>query len=355
VRVGVCLLLALVVGSPAFAQSSWTYSLRLAGESTSTRANADTPMRRASSDPWASRQVLVTSGDATWNHGDRFRAGAALTGVATQPGGLRGRVRELYARLSTTSWLDLEAGKRIVRWGVGYGFSPAGVLDPPRVADDPADRLGLNEGRLLARADLFHRQSSLTVAAAERMTAARVSTVVPGGFELAAVAAANHGSRPRYGATLTHVIGQRLEWHAEALVHDDGDARVLSAAGGLQFTLTAGLNVVVEYHRNASGLDDSEWNDVLSGRRTPGSRPTRRNLLFLRAAGAGGDEALAPELIVIASPEDGGWTVVPSLAWRAHQHFHAYVRATHLAGPPRSIAGSAPYDTSLTVGVRVRF
>jgi len=355
VRVFVCTLLALTIGSPALAQSSWTYGLRVAAESASTRVNGDSPMRQASSDTWLSRQILVTSGDAAWDYGHRFRASAALTGVASRPGALRARARELYARLSATSWLDLQAGKRIVRWGVGYGFSPAGVLDPPRAADDPADRLGLNEGRLLARADVFHRQSSLTVTAAERMTAVRVSTVIPGGLELAAITAASHGSKPRYAATLTHVVGRQLEWHAEALLHDDGYERAVSAVAGFQLTLTAGLNVVVEYHRHGSGLDDSEWTDVLSGRRTPGPRPTRRNVLFFRAAGAGADKALAPELIVMASPEDAGWTVVPSITWRAHEHLHAYLRATRLTGPSRSIAGSAPHDTSLSVGARVRF
>ena len=94
---------------------------------------------------------------------------------------LRTRAREGYARLSATDWMDVEAGKRIVRWGVGYGFSPAGVLDPPRVATDPTDRLGVNEGRMMARVDLFHHDSSLTVAAAAKdLFAARVRTVAAG-------------------------------------------------------------------------------------------------------------------------------------------------------------------------------
>jgi hypothetical protein len=58
--------------------------------------------------------------------------------------------------VSAADWLDVEAGKRLLSWGVGYGFAPAGLLDPPLDATDPTDRLGLNEGRRLVRADVFH-------------------------------------------------------------------------------------------------------------------------------------------------------------------------------------------------------
>lgn len=354
-RFPLALCLTLAIAAPASAQSSWTYRGRVAAESTSTQANGGSPLARASTNTWRTQQVFVASADGIWTSGDRLRIGAALSGVASGHGDFDGRVREIYARASVAPWMDVEAGKRIVRWGVGYGFSPAGVLDPPRVATDPSDRLQLNEGLLLARADLYYADSSLTVTAGEKLVAARLSTIAPGGLEIALIGAAGPDRSPQYAATITHVIGQRLEWHAETLVHEDAAERVISGTAGLQYTFTAGLNVVVEYHRNARGLNDEEWNDVLSGRRSPGARPGRENFLFLRAARAGADVRISPELIVIAGLDDNSWTLLPSVTWTPHRHVQAHVRVTRLAGPKRSVAGAAPFSTSMTAGASVRF
>jgi hypothetical protein len=278
-----------------------------------------------------------------------------VSGLASERGDFDGRVREVYARASVTPWLDVEAGKRIVRWGVGYGFSPAGVLDPARVATDPSDRLQLNEGRLLARTDLFRGDSSVTIAAANHLVAARLNTIVRKGVEIALIGAAGPNRDPRYGGTLTHVIGDQLEWHAEALLHDDNGARVVSGLGGFQYTFTAGLNVIVEYHRNGHGLNGSEWNAVLNGRRAPGERPARENVLFLRAARAGADEKVSPELIVIVGIDDNSWTLVPSVTWTPHGRVQMHVRATRLTGASRSVARAAPFSTLLTAGAVLRF
>ena len=193
-----------------------------------------------------------------------------------------------------TDWMDVEAGKRLVRWGVGYGFSPAGVLDPPRIATDPTDRLGVNEGRMMARVDLFHHDSSLTVAAAANRPARGASADrAPGGLEVALIASAAPGAGPSWGGTVTHVVGRQLEWHAEVIAHDAKDRRAMSAVAGVQYTFQAGVNVVLDYHRDGLGLDG------------------RQESLFVRAAGSGAETRLAPEIILIAGLNDGSRTVVP--------------------------------------------
>ena len=116
---------------------------------------------------------------------------------------MRVRVREAYGRLSATDWMDVEFGKRLVRWGVGYGFAPAGVLDPPRLATDPTDRLGVNEGRPMGRVDLFRGDTSLTLAAdgvSSRVAAARLRTVLAGGVEVAVIAAPRQATARRGAA-----------------------------------------------------------------------------------------------------------------------------------------------------------
>ena len=348
--------LVLAVPAAASAQTdAWAYRARVTAESTSTQSNAASPLMRASTATWRTRQLFAAAADAAWTPSERFRVGGGAAGIASGHGEFEGRVREMYARGSLASFLDVEGGKRILRWGVGYGFAPAGVLDPVRAATDPSDRLQLNEGRWLARADVYRADTSLTVAGGEQVVAARLNTVTHSGLEVGLIVAAGRDHHPKYAATITHVIGDQLEWHAEVLLHDKDGSRVGSAAAGIQYTFKAGVNVIVEYHRNGLGLNSAEWSAVLAGLRSPGERPTRVNLVFLRAVRADANQKVIPELIVIAGIDDNSWTVVPSVTWTAHRHVQMHLRATHLAGSRRSLARAAPFSTLVTAGAMLRF
>ena len=354
----------------AVAQEAWTYRARISAETEGARRNATSPLAPPGVSAWETSQLFVASVDTSWDAGSRLRLSGGLLGVGSSRAGITVIAREAYARVSVASWMDVEAGKRLVRWGVGYGFSPTGVVDPPRLATDPTDRLGRNEGMPLARVDLFGGDTSLTIAVAaprlwrgssassipSRLAAARVRTVLPLGFEVSLVAAAAPGRRPSAGASLTHVAGQRLEWHGELLFHDgevnpgrslsaDGAGpanssiadrhRGVSAVAGFQYTLP-GINVVMEYHRqHAAGADDDR--------------------LFMRAARAGADVTVAPELIVIRGLSDSSWTTVASLTWRATTRIDLYARALHPAGPRGSRAGLAPVSGTLTLGATAKF
>ena len=356
----------------AVAQEAWTYRARISAETEAARTNARSPVARRGVGAWETSQLFVGSVDTSWDAGNRLRLSGGLLGVGSSTAGVSVIAREAYARLSINSWIDVEAGKRLVRWGVGYGFSPTGVLDPPRQATDPTDRLGRNEGMPLARVDLFRGATSLTVAAAaprlwrgggassmipSRLAAARMRTVLPRGFEISLVVVAAPGLRPSGGISTTHVVGQRLEWHGEVLIHDGaatqgngaaagggapgnsssntGRQRGVSAVAGFQYTLP-GVNVVMEYHRqHAAEADDDR--------------------LFMRAARAGADVTLAPELILVRGLRDGSWTTVAGLAWRASARIEPYARALHLAGRRASRAGLAPVSTTLSVGVTAKF
>jgi hypothetical protein len=77
--------------------------------------------------------------------------------------------------------------------------------------------------------------------------------------------------------------------------------------------------------------------------------------MFIRAVRADAERGIVPEFIVIANLDDGGWTVVPAITWAAHQRLNLFVRSTHLAGGPRSIAAFAPWSTALALGASARF
>jgi hypothetical protein len=357
VRILICTFACALLALPfqATAQSTLTYRAQVSAETTARRVNEESPLTPDGSDRWTQGRLFLATGSGSWERGRlRLAGGLALSGATD--GGLDAQSREGYARISVTDWLDMEAGKRLLRWGVGYGFSPAGVLDPPRLATDPTDRLGVNEGRPLARVDLFRGGSSVTLAAAAgRTVAARARTVLPGGLEVAVIASSSPGTRPSWGGTVTHVVGQQLEWHAEVIEQKAGGSRALSAVAGVQYTFHAGVNVVLEYHRNGRGLDGEEWAATLQGSRPPGSMPGRQQFVFLRAARSSADAVFAPELILISGLDDGSLTLVPGLTWTPAGRMQIHARATRLAGGRRSFAGVAPWTTSLTVGATLRF
>jgi hypothetical protein len=334
----VCLGLVVIAPRAATAQSSTTYRAQVTAEAAVIKVNGASPLVPAGADAWSSGGLFVVTGAGSWDYGGRLKLAGGLAMSGASDGEVHARTREGYARLSATNWMDVEAGKRLVRWGVGYGFSPAGVLDPPRIATDPTDRLGVNEGRPMARVDLFRHDSSVTVAASsDRLVAARVRTVTAGGLEIAMVASAVPGAGPSWGGTVTHVVGRRLEWHAEAIEQDAKNGRAVSAVAGVQYTFQPGVNVVLEYHRKARDLDG------------------RRESLFVRAARSGAETTLAPEIILIAGLNDGSRTLVPGVIWTPVARLPIYARATHLFGGRRSIARLAPWSTAFTLGATLRF
>lgn len=332
-KVLACAVIGLVAATgTASAQATWAYRGRMAFETGLLQTNRSSPVAEPGGRDWHESALFAASADASVDLGSRIKLAGGGVATASDSGGLDVRAREAYARVSASSWMDVEAGKRLVRWGVGYGFAPTGVLDPPRNPTDPNDRLGRNEGRALTRVDLFRGPASLTLAAASSSDSSSLAAVrlrtVAGGVEMALIGTASEGRRPGYGGNLTHVIGDRLEWHAELMVDDE-----VRAAAGAQYTFGAGVNVVVEYHR--------------TGR--------RQSSVFLRAVRADTERVIVPELIVIANLNDGGWTMVPAVTWTAHRRLQLYARATRLAGGARSPAAFSPWSTSVTLGAAARF
>ncbi|MBI3665436.1 MAG: hypothetical protein HY236_04300 [Acidobacteria bacterium] len=176
-----------------------------------------------------------------YRQGQRWRFSTSLAGLVSthQESQARLRVKETY--FSVSAWdLDLTAGKKILRWGAGYAFTPTGVLDPPRIATDPTDRLNLNEGREMATADWIHGRHAVTAAWASgglldthrpgmRETAAfRYNTLVAG-FDTSVIVAHDRGGSSFTGANFTQVFGESVEIHGE-FAHRNASAVLLGGS-----------------------------------------------------------------------------------------------------------------------------
>ena len=113
-----------------------------------------------------------------------------------------------------------------MRWGTGYAFTAAGVLDPPRDPTNPTDRLNLNQGRDMVKADYVHGPHAFSFAwstAALAPTASNLHdttafryNVLVHGFDTSLIAGDDRGGDSFGALTFTRVLGQAWELHGEA-------------------------------------------------------------------------------------------------------------------------------------------
>ncbi|PYQ28853.1 MAG: hypothetical protein DMF56_14365 [Acidobacteria bacterium] len=166
---------------------------------------------------------------------------------------------EAYAQLHVAKWLDVTAGRVIEKWGTGYGWNPTSFVGPAKDPTDPNDRRSAYRGVDMIRADVFVRDTNVSLYALENgQYAARVYRLIRGtdvsivwrssGAAAASAAdfsrdsGARSGRRSTAGIALARVFGNALELHAEATQH--------RALAGGQYTFTNDINVVFELYRD---------------------------------------------------------------------------------------------------------
>lgn len=394
----VCVVAALAVTRLAHGQLATRGTVTV--ETTDTEANTASPFVDGDSlNARSLSSLLVGSGNITWESA-RVRLGAdGGFALPTSASAMTRefRLREVYSRVSALPWLDVEAGKRLLRWGTGYAFTPTGLLDPPRDPTDPQDRYGLNEGIALVRADAFRGATSLSVAlafpqtyrqqsatTASTLLATRVRTTVAG-LELSGVGSFNPDNHAlSVGGNFTYVHGQQLEFHGELLSYRDASpwktmigpsdirSRDVSGVVGLQYTFERDTNVVAEYFHDGNGLGPALWNRIFDGaakasvpatlgtptalaRAMQLARPDRQDFAFVRVSRANANAEVVPEVIVLACVDDGGVTVIPTLTVAVSTRVQVYARVLALTGPSRSADGSAPLKGSVSIGLKTHF
>ena len=291
-----------------------------------------------------------------YKYGDRWRFSTSLAGLVETQGETHEqvRVREPYVGF-TAGDLELTAGKRLLRWGTGYAFTVTGVLDPPRAATDPTDRLNLNEGREIGEADWIAGKHDFTVAwasaglldthrpGARETTAFRYGVMV-NGFDTSAIVAHDRGGTTFAGANFTRVLGRAAEIHGELAWREQ--AAVL--LGG-KYTLPSGLTAIAEFYTPPN---------------TAYYRPTgmpasvgRQHYGFLRIGKARlrelpGWKEWDVTASLVSNFDDGSRIGVFDAGRRFRNHFHAYLHAQTPGGKrSRSEFGAIPYSALVSIGV----
>jgi hypothetical protein len=263
------------------------------------------------------------------------------------------RVKESFAGVSAGDF-DFTAGRKMVRWGTGYAFTAAGVLDPPRNPTDPTDRLNLNEGRDMVKADWVGGPHALTVAwstaalapASANLhdtTAFRYNVLVHG-FDTSLIAGHDRDSDSFGGVTFTRVLGQAWEVHGEGMWRDQ--AAVL--LGG-KFTLHSGVSFIGEFYTppNTAYYRDMSISP-LAGRQhyafVYAGKTRLRELPGWKEWDVSGS--------IVANLNDHSYTGVFDVNRWFGNHFSSYLHLEIPHGGKTSDFGAAPYSTATSLGVR---
>jgi hypothetical protein len=263
------------------------------------------------------------------------------------------RVKEANAGFSVGDF-DLTLGRRIVRWGVGYAFTPAGVLDPPRTPTDPSDRLNLNQGRDLVKADFVHGPHAFSLAWSTAALAPAGSdlhdttafryNVLAHGFDTSLIAAGERGGDAVGGLTFTRVFGRAWEMHGEAAWREHGVILL-----GAKYTTSRGFSFTGEFYTppNIPYYRDSTVSS-LAGRQYYGFFYVSKSRLRELPGWKQWDLSAS----MVANMNDCSYTATIDVTRRFGLHFSFYLHTEIPQGGKATDYGATPYSVTTSAGVR---
>lgn len=304
--------------------------------------------------PTVLNQVLVEPSFGL-HYQQRFTFSTSLIGITRSytDNSSQLREKETYAGFSAGDF-DFTAGRKMVRWGTGYAYTAAGVLDPPRSPTDPGDRLNLNEGRDMVKADYVHGKHAFTLAWSTtalapahvdlRDTTAFRYNVLVHGFDTSLIAGNDRGGDSFGGLTFTRVIGQGWEIHGEGMWREQAAALL-----GAKCTLHSGVTFMGEFFTppNIAYYRDMSVSP-LTGRQHYGFFNVSKSRLRERPGWKEWDLSGS----IVTNLDDRSSTGVVDVNRWFGNHFSSYLHMEIPQGSKTSDYGAAPYSTSTSIGVR---
>jgi len=265
----------------------------------------------------------------------------------------RVRVKETYAGLSAGDF-DLMAGRKMLRWGAGYAFTAAGVLDPPRVPTDPGDRLNVNEGRDMVRVDWTRGQHAISAAwsTAElarkgmmvRDTTAVRYNVLVRGFDASLIAGNDRGGDWFGAVTFTRVVGQAWEVHGEATWREREAILI-----GAKYTTSNGITFIGEFYTPPNiAYYRSISMSPLAGRQRYGFLNAGKSRLRELPGWKEWDVSGS----VVANLDDRSYVAIADVSRWFGAHFSSYLHMEAPGGRKASEYGRSPFGTATSVGIR---
>jgi hypothetical protein len=328
-------------------------------ESQATPANDESPLNPRNIAGIASRTNVADfsmfAEAADVNH--RWKMRVKVRGDASNRADEHVVAGEAFLKLRARSWLDVSAGRIIEKWGTGYGWTPTAFVGPSRNPTDPEDRRSLYEGVTMARADVYAKDATISLYALGRGdVAARAYRLVHGTD--VSLSYRRDGDRVRAGLSLSRVIGEALEVHAEVA----RNGSTTQAVAGAQYTIGS-TNLIAELFHGTDGLTRSEWDafrkdvssDLRSANLTFAPLHMARTYSFLRAYHDSAKWKSDAELIAITNLRDGSTIVRTAVSRRLRPSLSAYAILTEFVGGADSEMRFIQVARMATVGLRVHF
>ena len=262
-------------------------------------------------------------------------------------------VKETYIGLSAGDF-DFTAGRKMVRWGTGYAFSAAGVLDPPRVPTNPSDRLNTNQSRDMIKADWVHGPHALTLAWSSSALAPAHSTlrdttafrynVLVRGFDTSLIAGKDRGGDSFGALTFTRVVGQAWELHGEAVWREQAAALI-----GAKCTLHSGVTFIGEFYKPPNTAYFRNMSvSPLAGRQHYALLNAGKSRLRELPGWKEWDASAS----IVTNLDDRSFVGVTDISRWLGTRFSTYVHLEIPHGNSTSDFGSARFQTATSVGVR---
>src|SRR5688572_2859452 len=293
--------------------------------------------------------IEASTNDKRWKLRAKLRAEASDQSVD------RGEVGEAFVQFAATDWLDVTAGRVIEKWGTGYGWTPTAFVGPAKNPADPGDRRSTYRGRDMIRADVFVKDTNISLYALEGgVVAAKVYRLIRG-TDVSLMVRQENGAHDA-GISLSRVFGDALEVHAEVARTSHTRAVI-----GAQYTFAGNVNVVLEVYHGTDGLTARQWQsfrdsvpDDLRGANAAYA-PLRmaRTYAFTRVSRPFGK--LDMELITITSTRDRSTLVRAGATYKIHSNVSLYAIETELLGNARSELAYLQVERITTVGLRMYF
>jgi hypothetical protein len=286
---------------------------------------------------------------------NRYSFSTSLIGLSTTYSDTAStvRVKETYVGLSAGDF-DFTLGRKMVRWGTGYAFTAAGVLDPPRDPTNPTDRLNVNQGRDMIKADYVHGPHAFTFAWSSAALAPANSTlrdttafrynVLVRGFDTSLIAGNDRGGDSFGAVTFTRVLGQAWEVHGEAAWREQAAVLI-----GAKCTLQSGVTFLGEFYTppNTSYFRDMSVSP-LDGRQ----HYAFFNVGKTRLRQLPGWKEWEVSGSVVMNLDDRSFVGVVDVSRWFGNHFSSYVHVEVPTGSKTSDFGATPYGTATSAGVR---
>lgn len=294
------------------------------------------------------------------------------------------KVMEGGLRWSPQQGLSFDAGKRVMRWGKGYAWSPTGFVER---AKDPSDPQAAREGYTMASMDWTRSLdgpistvglTSLIVPAKDKINSdfGKTDHTNPAAkFYLLAwdtdidVMWLGKGSKPQsFGVDFSRNLGTNLEIHGEWARMADVTRNYVNASGnvtsrreninsfllGLRYLTESEVTWIAEYYRNGNGYSASQLDDyyhfadtaVAAGTLSPLFTKARnlaqsgyarsnpgRDYLYLRASVSEPFDWLytTTALTTMVNLNDGSFQITPEISYTGFTNMEIRARAILLS------------------------